>query len=205
MRDNSPDQLMYPLAEVPGTGRGNVTPASAKVRGPDEFRKGKHFLVRGKEQEVVTVRINIADAHVEVHAESFSLGKRSWSSVEGWERRRYYLSGSVGECVPMTYDPNSPGSWVYRLEMDYDTDVAVFQVKVDADNAQLIFPQQDQADSGVSFVEGPRALTVDEEPRHWLVKGYPGAVVDICLDMVVQDRRRRLTWKFNQSSEALLG
>nr|AQS99189.1 type I polyketide synthase [Gambierdiscus polynesiensis] len=216
MRDCDPQQIIYPaaltlsadsvyadrkqrsLGEVPMNPQrftGRSTPWDVPIRGPDEWSRDNRFKVQGLEGESISIQLRIVDAHVSISLASRSLGKRSWESVDGLARKTFFVTGSFNDwsLSPMSIDDEEPGTFVFRLELqDFS---AEFQLIVDADPLQKMYPQLAGASSGEGFLEGPDAGPALNDHRFWSVQGQPYAVFDVRFRPKSQDRRQMVTWK----------
>mmetsp|Transcript_70740 Transcript_70740/g.219417 ORF Transcript_70740/g.219417 Transcript_70740/m.219417 type:complete len:1299 (-) Transcript_70740:92-3988(-) len=174
---------------------GQQTPWHVPVRGPDRFNKDKRFRVKGKEGEAVSVQLRIVDAHASVTVTSRSFGTRSWESADGLARKTYYVTGTFNDWAlsPMAPDDSEPGIYVLQLQLeDYSTE---FQLVIDADPLQKLYPQIPGAASGEGFLEGPNAGPPNNDDRFWLLQGQPFTSFDIRFDPKTSDKRRAVTWK----------
>merc|ERR1719382_2269956 len=107
-RDNDENQLIYPARDGGADG--------VQVCGPDEMCCGRSWVVRASPGEVVTVSLQIVDAHVAVSIAKPSAAKRTAHSLEGPARHSYHIAGSFngGRLQAMAPDERSPGVYTFR-------------------------------------------------------------------------------------------
>jgi len=183
-RDGDEEQLIYPA--YPKTHRLGVP-----VRGPDHLGAGKDWVVAGSQNEVVTLRLEVADAHVKVTASTPSSGSRRWESLEGRARKKFTVSGSWSEsCIPMEADLVNPD--LYRLRMEMPRQVEEFQIFVDEDPSCAFHPEVGGMPCGGVFVYGPDN---EGEGANFTLEGEVGTLFDITLDLRCEDRRWTVAWK----------
>jgi len=210
-RDRDARQIIYPATlalsvdssgRLPGELRPSPqrfgersTPWNVPVRGPDQWSKDQRFKVQGKEGERVKLQLRVVDSHVTVSVEFRTLGTRSWESVDGLARKSYFVTGSFNEwsLSQMTLDDDEPGTFFLRLQLQGES--AEFQLVVDADPQQRMYPQLAGALSGEGFLEGPDAGPPNSDDRCWLIQGHPYQVFDIRFRPRSEDRRQVVTWK----------
>ncbi|CAE8683313.1 unnamed protein product [Polarella glacialis] len=196
-RDSDPNQLIYPA--MAGALRTTIP-----VRGPDSLGKGKFWLIRGMPNEVVRIRLEIADAHVAVTTSSEVRGDKVWESLEGWDRHQYCVVGSWSGWVPaaMVMDPAEPGlfkaygkvgkAWSHQ----HGAYIERFQVAVDGDSAQAFHPQLGDAAAAESIVDGPDDGGAG---KSWLIRSQdPNVRFEICLNLNAADRRQKVTWSWTE-------
>jgi len=209
VRDNDWRQVIYPAQ--PQTVRTGVP-----VRGPDHLHGGKRWLVLGRPTEVLAVRLRLRDGHVAVEV-SRSLpdaaevrepdfrGCKRWESDEGWARHEYSVLGSWTDDVPipMVFDADEEVYRGFGKVGSYSLSGAVveaFQVVVDGDLSQAIYPLVDGAGSGESIALGPGG---DSSGRTWTVASEtPHARFEICYDPHQADRRKVVTWRWMAPAES---
>eukprot|EP00930_Biecheleria_cincta_P034659 TRINITY_DN23921_c0_g1_i1.p1 TRINITY_DN23921_c0_g1~~TRINITY_DN23921_c0_g1_i1.p1 ORF type:complete len:1306 (+),score=184.91 TRINITY_DN23921_c0_g1_i1:67-3918(+) len=203
-KDHDLNQLIYPATA-------HAVRTTVPVRGPDSLGAGKAWVIRGLPNEVIRVQVELSDGHVRVTVASEVRGEKVWHSLEGWDRHQYSVVASWSNWVPvpMVMDPSQPGVFRAFARMNnftshrYGFYVERFQIIVDEDRNQAFYPQVAEAPMLQYVVEGPGANPQD---KHWLVRtDTPGARFEICLDLNVSDRRRRVSWNWSDafSSPAL--
>lgn len=204
-RDNDWRQIIYPAR--PQTLRTGVP-----VRGPDHLHGGKAWLVQGRSNDLVTVRLGVQDAHMELavvrnlpDAAAFCdpsfKGCKRWRSAEGWDRHEYSVLASWMDGVPvsMAFDEDAQVFRAFGKVRSSSLDrsgvyVEAFQIVVDEDLSQSVYPQTDGADSGESIVLGPGG---NVDARSWTVtSGMPDVRFGICYDPHNIDRRKVVTWNW---------
>jgi len=182
-RDGDPEQVFYPA--YPRAQRSTVP-----VRGPDHLSAGKSWVILGEQGETVVVRIKVENGHVEITASSPTLGGRKWQSVDGRDRKCFFVQGTwLEKFSPMVEDtPN-----IYKLQVVMgDEGFEEFQVLMDEDPGRAYYPEAEGNASGQVFVCGP-----DDESRgrNFRIEGVPGMEFEIVLDLRIQDRRKIVTWR----------
>lgn len=197
VRDRDTTQAIYP-AQAAG--------ASTSVRacGPDNQRGHKHWLLKGRPGETVTLRLSVVDAHVTVCATAASFGLRVWESREGWARHSYFLEGDFGDgecrrCLALVADPFAPGTFCATDALRVspcDSFEARFRVLVEGDVRQAYYPEAADANSGCSIVRGP-----DDKggARYFLMRkrsllSHEVLHFDVTLDLLALDHRKLITW-----------
>merc|ERR1712048_362615 len=87
------------LPKFPMRFSGRMTSEAVAIRGPDEFARDRRFIIEGKENQTVALQLRVRDGHITVTAAAKAMGinstswKRTWKSREGWERKKYYITG----------------------------------------------------------------------------------------------------------------
>jgi len=199
VRDKDPQQAIYPSqhkAAKPGV----------PVRGPDDLGSGKNFVVRGRPGEDVQVKLTVVDAKITVAVSTETKGQKEWTSLEGWERHAYFVTGSfdAGAPVPMSMDVMKPGIFTCRTTVGTTWSdacsgfVGSFQVTVDEGAQNAFYPEMDGAISGEMIVRGPDSSGAD---KFFLVRvPEPDAEIEISLDLNAEDKRNIVTWMPTQSA-----
>mmetsp|Transcript_57890 Transcript_57890/g.148909 ORF Transcript_57890/g.148909 Transcript_57890/m.148909 type:complete len:1227 (-) Transcript_57890:138-3818(-) len=184
IRDRDWTQVFYPSIR-------GAEETSVPIRGPDDCGSGKNWLVRGDKGEAVTVEFRVVDAQVALTVRSDSMGEKLWESAVA-EERMYCLTGFFNDWgfSPMMPDETEPG--VYRYQITFEGRGAEeFQIVVDGDWGQRLYPRTSYSGSGGDFVQGP-----DEngDGLNWQLIGEAGVTYEIVLDLNQADRRRMVTW-----------
>nr|AQS99222.1 type I polyketide synthase [Gambierdiscus excentricus] len=181
VRDADSQQCYYPsVAKCKKVG--------VPVLGPDGRGKGKNWLVKGPQHQIVIVRLSIDGGMAKVTIRSPTLGVRSWSCWESWvfsSSLRFYLTGNFngGRFAPLEQS-TTRGLHVCRVTLGPDG-TASFQVIVDEDRSQVLYPNDELG------LEGP-----DVDPTNaWLIEGLPGTTYEVRLDVTEHDRAKMLTWE----------
>jgi hypothetical protein len=185
LRDKDPEQAIYPAKSK----------GEAPACGPDNLSGDKFFVVKGAPGESVALSFKIVDGHISVQA-----GSRSWESLEGWERHRYYAIGSFNDGieVPMEMDPLKPGVFTCRIKSSDEWSVEansfldVFQILIDRDLKCAYYPDETMARSADVVVRGPDA---NAEGRTFAIRSSePDTPIDITLDLTAEDFRKRVSF-----------
>jgi len=180
-RDKDPDQLVYPAK----TGCSEEVP----VCGPDAMCNDKHWRIGGKSGEIVTIRLQVVDAHVTLTILSNSMGTRVMNSVEGPRRHSYYVSGTFSDwkCEEMSLDPETQGTFTYKGVMG-ESCQEFFHILADADPGLTYFPEAPARYPGESIVRGPEEIADGRIFRLDCLK--PGAEFEIAFDLHAADKRK---------------
>jgi len=183
VRDGDPEQVFYPA--YPRAQRSSVP-----VRGPDHLGARKFWVVSGEQGELTTVRIQVQNGHVLVEASTRSGGTRKWESVDGRNRKSFFVTGSwLPGFVPMEGD----GFDVYKLQMTMTSrESEEFQIVMDEDTGRAYYPENGGYASGQLFVCGPDA---DGYGKNFRITGLEGMVFEIVLNLRAVDRRKIVTWR----------
>jgi len=198
-RDSDPNQRIYPATA-------GAVRTTVPVRGPDSLGEGKCWIIRGLPNELITVRLEVADGHFRVAVESEVRGEKVWESEAGWDRRQYCVLGSWSGWVPvaMVMDPAEPG--IFRaygkvgktFSHRHGAYVERFQIVVDGDSNVALYPELGEADAMQYIVEGPDR---HGSGLHWLIRSpRPNVRFEVCLDLNAEDRRRRVYWSWSDPS-----
>lgn len=188
VRDADPDQVIYP-------GISTASKTSVPVRGPDAKGKGKHWLVRGETGKSATIRLRIRDGSISVTVKCGQANAWTWKSLEDPDMGTYFLHCSWStNPLPMVAAARSDGKrWVAKMTTRAAPEANWFQIHVDEDPSQAIYPElPGAAQSGVSAAVGPDELGQDS---CWQIVADPGTVIQIVLDLSEKDRRRTVTWE----------
>lgn len=197
-RDADPQQVLYPSKHSP-------TDASTPVRGPDDLGAGKHWVIRGRTDDAVSLRLQVGDGEAMLSVIS-AAGATTFRSRRGWERRGYWVSGSWNAwvCEPLLMDASRPGVFRYRgvLGHRYSEEllgfVECFRVMVDQDPDRSFYPELPYSRSAECIVHGPGK---DEQDRMWMLRSWrPDAQFEIALDLHAADRRRVVSWMWSDPS-----
>nr|AQS99273.1 type I polyketide synthase [Gambierdiscus excentricus] len=186
-RDADFDQQIYPAK----TGCSEET----LVCGPDDMCGDKSWRLGGKTGEVVTLRLQVVDAHIVVTVLSNSMGTRVMQSVEGAKRHSYYISGSFNNWSfsEMVYDEETTSTFRFKGVMS-EMCQEYFYIAAEADQSLAFFPEANGSYPGDSIVAGPDAA---EETRvFFLFSLKAGAEFEISFDRSAFDRRKVVSVKW---------
>jgi polyketide synthase-associated protein len=182
-RDRQKSQAIYPARNKA------MICAEIAVRGPDDLCNDKCWLLSGKSGDVVTIRLQLVDAHIVVSAIGANVGELSAESDDGPMRHSYRVSGSFTDWQgePMELDESTPGIYKYTGLMGV-TCQEYFSICVDGDPGLSYQPQAANATPGTSIVSGPESAT---EMRPWMLTCLkPGARFEIIVDKTAADKRK---------------
>merc|ERR1712187_140296 len=92
------------------------------------------------------------------------------------------------------------GAFAQRLSVPTEAEngdeyLTEFQIAVDRDALQLLYPQMHNAGSGEGFLVGPDRGPWDQDRRCWLIRGLAGATYEVTLDTKAGDRRKMVSWR----------
>jgi len=184
-RDRSDQQVIHPAFAKAESG-------SVPVRGPDDAGNGKHFLVRGRRHEDVTVRLCIRSGKISVTATTASGSVTKWES-QSEEDRTYQVMGTFNSFRRTPMQQASAGEYRCRVAL-LDFEPQDFQIAVDDDKTWVFYPSHSTTTSGDALTLGPDA---DGTGQFWTITdGEPGAMVEIVLDLNQEDSRKVVTWSF---------
>nr|AQS99192.1 type I polyketide synthase [Gambierdiscus polynesiensis] len=193
-RDSDQQQLIYPA-------KPEAIATDVPVCGPDELGAGKLWSVHGPVDEIVKVRMEVADGQIIVAVSSFSLGEKVWESVEGWERHTYWLALHGGPCTPMVMDADIPGLFRghgfagHAFHEEHRGFFQCFNIIVDQDHNFGFSPDVAYAGSGECIVWGPAQCPME---RPFMAKSWrQSAGFEVLLDLRVTDRRKTVTWAWD--------
>ncbi|CAJ1461342.1 unnamed protein product [Effrenium voratum] len=148
-RDYDRSQVIYPARHMPKI-------SSVPVRGPDAGGAENFFAAHGRQGERLVIRLEVADAHVTVSAESLAAGTRTWHSQEGRARKQFSVVGSWSPGgTPMAQDPENQDRYVAHMTIASKYGQEEFQIWQDEDPNRAIFPEAAGSHSGGSLVLGP--------------------------------------------------
>jgi hypothetical protein len=201
VRDCDVKQSIYPE-------KTSTMDASMSVRGPDNLGVGKYWKVIGAVDEDVSLQLKIQDAHVEVSIAPAKGNEITWRSKEGWARHDYYVRASWSEeIIPLTMNLDTPGIFTCTGHIlgswseDFEAFVERFQILIDGDTSQCLYPMAADADSGKYITCGPTGSTSE---YCWTVRALsPGEEFQVVLDLTTDDRRKRVTWKWGDMQSSL--
>nr|AQS99253.1 type I polyketide synthase [Gambierdiscus excentricus] len=189
VRDADPKQAIYPC-------KPKCMSTSLPLCGPDDQGKGKNWLVKGKQHQVITVRVKYVNAKAKVTVIT-PTDEKFWESWEGWalqNTQTFYVTGTFngGRCSPMVPVESEQGVHKYLLTLNADG-TASFQILVNEDRELVLHP-----DEGLALM-GPSA----EGANAWYMEGPSNAKYEVKLDLLQADRTKMVTWEPAPSTNAL--
>merc|ERR1712066_821798 len=151
-----------------------------------------HWQVVGNTGDEVKLRLRVAEGNITVGV-SDAGGTRTFRSLDGASRKSYFVTGSWANFgfSPMEPDPDgNPDVHRFRFRMSHE-DAESFQIVVDEDLDQAIYPEMHLANQELSVAQGP-----DNKGKgmFWAITEHPFAEIEIVLDFSQADRRRLVTW-----------
>mmetsp|Transcript_35498 Transcript_35498/g.110182 ORF Transcript_35498/g.110182 Transcript_35498/m.110182 type:complete len:1250 (+) Transcript_35498:121-3870(+) len=184
LRDNDDLQSLHPpfrLCEESGV----------PAKGPDELGEDKNWVVTGRAGEEVRVELRVQDGSFSVTAACPSQPRLQWKSAG--ERHGYFVGGSFNDWTPsrMQADPSARGVYHYHVAWD-GFEAQEFQIVVDNDLTQVMYPASAGADSGTGLLLGPGEGGAG---KHWQIAGWPGVIYEIELNLNQEDRRKMVQWR----------
>mmetsp|Transcript_77291 Transcript_77291/g.205135 ORF Transcript_77291/g.205135 Transcript_77291/m.205135 type:complete len:1201 (-) Transcript_77291:165-3767(-) len=176
LRDQDWKQVIHPAAA-------KATKTSVPVRGPDSRAGDKAWVIKGSPGDAYTIQIEVSDKAIVVRALSAAtFVKQQWTTVDDDDKEAWHDYWVVGtfasQFVPMS--PEQGGSNVFRCTVQLgDYGYEEFQISVDRDPDQMLYPAIGGAFSGESAVLGPDNAG---SGLAWNIVGTPGAKYEIVLD-----------------------
>jgi len=186
-RDGSADQEIYPAR----SGSSEDVP----VCGPDNLCNQRGWRITGNSGELVTIRVQVVDAHVTVTIISASSGTRVMHSNEGPQRHSYHIAGSFNDWryEEMTLDEETLGTFRFRGTVG-ESGYEHFYITTDQDPALAYYPEAPSSYPGSAIVRGPAQMGEGKLFAISCLK--PGAEFEIEFDRHADDKRRIVTVKW---------
>jgi len=187
-RDFDLQQLIYPAGH-------RVFKTTVPVRGPDEFGQNKSWAVRGPPGEMVTVRIEVVDAHITVMVDSATKGVKVWESIEGPKRHQYFITSTFNNwgLDEMDADESAPGVFRYQGQVG-EFGEEQFQIVLDEDKSLVYYPDAPDGKPGRCFVKGPDKSHANNA---WRIEALKvGTQFEIIFDPHATDKREIVTVKW---------
>mmetsp|Transcript_33691 Transcript_33691/g.96770 ORF Transcript_33691/g.96770 Transcript_33691/m.96770 type:complete len:1254 (+) Transcript_33691:86-3847(+) len=181
VRDEDPEQLIYPLRN----GGGQGVPAC----GPDDFCCGRSWSIRGRPGEIISLALQVVDAHVAVSIERPGHAALLLRSIEGPRRHVFHIAGSFTAMAheEMEVDDDRPGVYRYRGQVG-PTGQEHFTIAVDGNSGLRLYPEVAGSYPGESFVRGPGKVADDQVFTVFAL--IPGAEFEIIVDRHAADKRK---------------
>jgi len=186
VRDKDKAQVFHPAAA--GAVQSNIP-----VRGPDSNGDGKYWIVRGTTGEHVTIEFQIKDELTTVTLRSSTQGMLTWTSKDDEDWHDYYISlrSSNGELDPMRRIEGSGGEYRCGVMLG-DTGIEHFQLVVDRDMEQVMYPHRGHAGLGDGALCGPDG---EGDGLLWTIRGRPGRVYEVRLNLNHEDPLQMVWWQ----------
>jgi len=186
LRDGDKHQMIYPAKDRSLT-------RDVPVRGPDHLGEGKNWSIVGETGDTVTLQLQVWEGDISLTAVHSSQGSKTFKSLRGHFRRKYFVYAQWTNWGFTAMTPDESGSpGVYRSTMKMPAaGVQSFQIVVDENIHQALYPELAFTDQLVAEVRGPDARGPD---LCWALSAPPGSLVEIKLDLLAEDRRERVTW-----------
>eukprot|EP00408_Alexandrium_pacificum_P022178 CAMPEP_0171193788 /NCGR_PEP_ID=MMETSP0790-20130122/20559_1 /TAXON_ID=2925 /ORGANISM="Alexandrium catenella, Strain OF101" /LENGTH=667 /DNA_ID=CAMNT_0011658975 /DNA_START=9 /DNA_END=2012 /DNA_ORIENTATION=+ len=184
LRDNDEMQCLHPPVRY-------CQQAGVPAKGPDSLGEEKYWVVSGRAGEEVQLELRVKDGSFTVLARTSQQLALQWRSAR--ERHEYYVAGSFNGWTPglMIPDPDARGVYRYRTLWD-ELEAQEFQIVVDNDPSQVMYPASAGANSGAGLLLGPGG---GGDGKHWQIVGWPGSAYEIELDLNQEDRRKMVQWR----------
>merc|ERR1711879_648209 len=192
LRDGDKYQMIYPA-------KNRSLTRDVPVRGPDHLGEGKDWSVVGETGEKVTIQLQVLDGTITVTLNQANQGEKIFKSLQGIFRRKYFV---YSQWTNWGFTPMAASSTagVYRSEMKMpQAGVSTFQIVVDENPLQAIYPDLEYTDQLTSPANGPDSKG---SKLCWAIAAAPGSIVEIKLDTKADDRREMVTWKVIQEPKA---
>jgi len=181
VRDHDWSQAIYP-EQV------KTMNTSVPVLGPDTKGTGKNWLCQGRPGELVTFQLRVQDGNCAVLLHSKSRGESMWQSIQGLIRNVYYVTGDMNSWSFSAMQPDPAVQGVFRFVFTLgNSTMSDFQIVLNQDWNQRLYPAAQVAPPGTSFVCGPDA---EGHEHNWRVVDIPGRSLEIRLDLNATDKRR---------------
>lgn len=189
--DKDDKQAIYPTSPL-------TKKATAPLCGPDWNGKGKHWLVKAPQHEVISVRLHVADGQASVTLCSPSLGERTWRGWDAWYGTHTFFAhfNHLEGLTPLRSDPAAPGFYSCQVKLD-DRGQASVRVIVDEDNSMVMFPDSTGA------LRGPCAVASDAAYSGWTILGERFGTYDVRLDLRQGEISDRVFWQKSYSAAPL--
>jgi len=186
-RDHDTSQIIYPVTVR--------TDPSLGACGPDNLCKDTSWSVKGTPGELVSLSLQVVDAHITIKYSTPSSGSRTVESLDGPQRHSFHVCGTFTDWqyAEMTPDPEVPGIFRYRGESG-PTGEDTFRVCVDAEPAWTLYPELPGSYPGDSIVQGPSEVDADKCFSIFALKA--GATFEIVVDRQAVDKRKTVDIKW---------
>jgi len=199
-RDGDIEQAIYPARE-------KTQRMGTPIQGPDEYRRGRSWVIQGTACDLVKLKIKSAEGHMSVHVERETAETKVWESLEGWDRHHYYLLGSWTNwaLTPMIMDPERPGTYRTRVKFVGRQFSSNHTFRISLDGTDLVYRPEcekgtDATVYGKYIVYGPEKHFSGD--MRWVL-AQP-ANVDVTYEVVFTpaslDKRQIVTWSYLESS-----
>lgn len=182
MVDRDTTQVIHPA--IP-----KAMKTSIPVRGPDAEGKGKHWLVRGPQGDVVTISLRVSEGNISVSATSSTKGSKVWTNVQDADWCDYFITTSANQWdfEQMKVEASQEGVFMHDIRMG-STGKEEFQISVGKDPNKVLHPR------GAKGGEDSPALGPDDRGKdlNWQIQGTPFAEYRVLLNMAGE--RPTVSW-----------
>jgi len=188
-RDGTSNQEIYPAR--------SGCQEDTTICGPDAMCNNRGWRITGKSGEMVTIRLQVVDAHVTVTILSASLGTRVMHSIEGPKHHTYHIAGTFSDWrfEEMTLDEES-STFRYRGRMG-DSGFEHFYIAADEDLGLAYFPEANSTYPGTAIVRGPGSISEGGQGKLFAISCLkPGAEFEVEFNRHADDKRRIVTVKW---------
>mmetsp|Transcript_141894 Transcript_141894/g.441134 ORF Transcript_141894/g.441134 Transcript_141894/m.441134 type:complete len:1193 (-) Transcript_141894:145-3723(-) len=184
--DKDKAQVYHPA--IAGAIRTNVP-----VRGPDNQGEGKYWVIQGSTGEHVAIEFQINDGLAKVTLKSPIQGSKSWTSEDRDDWHEFALLRPKRDWDLERLHPVDGASGQHRCSiMIGDKGIEDFQLVVDRDMGQVLYPHRGGAGLGEGAICGPDA---EGAGLHWRIIGRPGHLYEILLDLNQEDALQMVSWQ----------
>jgi len=193
LRDGDKHQIVYPA-------KNRSLTRDVPVRGPDHLGEDKFWSVIGETGEMVNLQLQVVDGEFNLTIAQQNAGTKVFKSLEGTFRRKYFVYAQWTNWGFTAMSPSSTQG-AYRCEMKMpEAGVSTFQIVIDENPNQAIYPELEYADQLISPAVGPDAKGPN---LCWAIAAPPGSILEVRLDLGAADRREMVTWRTTQEAQAL--
>lgn len=184
LRDGDKNQAIYPAQAM-------TVKTSIPIRGPDGRNQYKHWIMRGPIGEKLSLKLQVSDGDITLEVVSATKGTKTWTSPSDHRRGCYFVAGTWNNwtCAPMSDDGKGDHYCAYVTVLG---PVEEFQIVVDEDFQQALYPEMHGASPGACPALGPDNKGAGV---HWAVRAAPGTRILVELDFSREDPRGRVTFK----------
>jgi len=208
LRDRDPQQQIYPEVDhceaesvrVMGPDGGGPGTLDAEQNSQNSLAAVRKWTLRGEKKEVVTLRLLVRNAHIALTV----VREHGDTHFESWEKEghAYYLSWQRDKTLKQML-PDEENANVYRCVVEMEVPEEYFQIIVDEDRSQMMYPCTDEA---APYTADGMLMGPDDQGAgmRWSIVGEPGTCAVIVLDMNEQDRRKMVSWAETEQSLGIL-
>jgi len=184
--DNDWNQVIHPDCA-------RCTKTHIPVMGPDCASSGKNWLIRGRQNDVMTLQLRILDGDLRVAVVSEVYGKKTWKSSVEDPGKDYHMAATWNDWgfSAMKRDTTTKGRYTYMVTIG-EEGFEEFQIVTEKDWNQKLYPHREGALLYEGVLCGPDA---GGHGQNWYLEGDVGDVFEIVLDLNQEDKRRVVSWR----------